>query len=167
MLIAAMNPCPCGYYRDTLKECRCAPHEVLRYQKKISGPLLDRIDIQITVPRVPLDELHTPTKAYAVDEVRAAVEAARAAQRRRHGRGVAYTNHELTSKEIEEYGALSANARALMLTLSEKALISARGYYRILKVARTIADLAGRESVEKEDVIEAFSYRLREDREAA
>ncbi len=163
MLIAAMNPCPCGYHGDGQKDCVCAPYDVLKYNKKVSGPLLDRIDLQITVPRVSLEQLRgqgarSPVDAYAQ------VQSARAIQQKRFA-GKAYrTNNEMTSKDVERFVKLSPDAEELLEVAFKKSMISTRGYYRILKVAQTIADLASKDVVEKSHLAEAFGYRLREER---
>jgi magnesium chelatase family protein len=166
VLIAAMNPCPCGYYGDEEKACTCAAYEVLRYQKKVSGPLLDRIDIQINVPRVNLETLQKRQGAEDTEGkgMRAQVAAARERQQVRLAdlRGK-FTNAELSSKECDERIALAGGARDFLKEIFDKSLVSARGYYRILKVAQTIADLDDTPEVQKNHIAEAFSYRLREE----
>ncbi len=164
-LLAAMNPCPCGFYGDAEKECRCSANEVLRYQRKISGPLLDRIDLQIKVPRVSLDALRDREPANedagsaAVKEM---VTAARIRQSERFvgARSGLCTNADMTSRETENLVQLSAEAHIFLSTLRKTAL-TPRGYYRLLKTARTIADLEGRAEVAAADLAEAWSYRLR------
>jgi magnesium chelatase family protein len=162
ILAAAMNPCPCGYYGDEQKACICAPYDVIRYQKKISGPLLDRIDIQITVPRVSIEELRGKSSGSTLDEVRSKIATARSRQTARLSERKRHTNSEMSSKDVERFVRLSADAEELLESMFKKSLISARGYYRILKVAQTIADLDGKPAVDKASVAEAFSYRLRE-----
>ena len=164
-LVAAMNPCPCGYYGDNEKVCTCAAYEVLRYQKKVSGPLLDRIDIQITVPRVHIEELQR--KQTRASDARAAVQHtvqnAREIQRGRlKGLKHKFTNAEMNSKECDDLIALDTEAEKFLKVAATKALLSARGYYRTLKVAQTIADLENAASVSQGHLAEAFSYRLRE-----
>lgn len=161
-LVAAMNPCPCGYFEDPEKECRCTAHEVLRYQKKISGPLLDRIDLQLEVPRIPIEELRAVAPQDGEMEEKKQVAAARATQRTRfatvpHIR----TNAEMPSKSVDELIPLSGDAETFLKSVIEKNFISPRGYYRTLKVARTIADIEASEEVKKEHLAEAFQYRLR------
>lgn len=165
-LVAAMNPCPCGFYGDTEKECRCTAYEVLRYQRKISGPLLDRIDLQIKVPRVSLEALRNPESRGKEGEsavTKKLVTAARAAQTKRFqgARAGLRTNVDMTSRETETMVCLAAKTDAFLTTLKKTAM-SPRSYYRLLKTARTIADLSAREEVTVADLAEAWSYRLRE-----
>lgn len=165
VLVAAMNPCPCGYYGDPEKECRCGAHEVLRYQKKISGPLLDRIDIQLAVPRVPIEQLRSERKAgrkgeAASSDIKETVARVRAIQRNRFSKENTTTNSEMSSKQTEAHVVLTDGAEAL-LTAMHKNPISPRSYYKILKVARTIADLDASENVTDSHLAEAFSYRLK------
>jgi magnesium chelatase family protein len=166
-LIAAMNPCLCGFYGDPEKECRCTAYEVIRYQKKISGPLLDRIDLQLKVPRVKIAELHEkkdfePTSP----SIKKRVEAARKIQNERFNKLSASrrikTNSEMSSKQTEENVKLEADAEKFLETF-DRSRLSPRGYYRLLKTARTIADLESKEEVSAEHLAEAFSYRLREE----
>lgn len=162
-LIAAMNPCPCGYYGDPEKECKCAAYEVLRYQKKISGPLLDRIDLQIKVPRVKIAELQNKkTEEPQSPKIKMQIEAVRAIQAARYKKLKTKTNAELSSKHTEEFITLTADAEKFLENL-EKMKLSPRGYYRLLKTAQTIADLEKAEKVNEAHLAEAFSYRLREE----
>lgn len=162
ILVAAMNPCPCGYYNDPEKECRCSAHEIFRYQKKISGPLLDRIDIQINVPRMKFENLRKPPEDS--NHFRLAVEGARAIQKERFkNAGVKIlTNSEMSSKECEGLVNLSKEADDFLKSIFDKSLLSARGYYRILKTARTIADLDEKEKIGPNHLAEAFQLRIRE-----
>ncbi|MBI2035346.1 MAG: YifB family Mg chelatase-like AAA ATPase [Candidatus Liptonbacteria bacterium] len=163
-LIAAMNPCPCGYFGDTDIECRCTANEVFRYQKKISGPLLDRIDMQITVPRIKTDELLGKNDGDNSPDIAATIERARGAQamRFKNWKRPIYANSEMSSKECDANINLANDAENFLKKLLEENFISARGYYRILKTARTIADLAESDSVKKEHLAEAFGYRIRQ-----
>ncbi|MBI2406138.1 MAG: YifB family Mg chelatase-like AAA ATPase [Candidatus Harrisonbacteria bacterium] len=168
MLVAAMNPCPCGYYRDEEKACTCAAHEVLRYQKKVSGPLLDRIDIQIHVPRVKSDELRAKGAAGETSaDIRARVIAARSIQAERFaglpkkGKHKVLTNADMSSKQCEEFIQFTDAAEKFLDTSLKSAAFSARAYYRVLKVAQTIADLEASEKVTDAHLAEAFGYRLR------
>ena len=167
-LVAAMNPCPCGYYGDEEKACSCNMHEILRYQKKVSGPLLDRIDLQINVPRIPIEELRRKRENTDAERVGilASVAAARAIQSERFKKLAkskkGFVNAELSSKDIEATIALHPDGEKFIASVFDKNLISARGYYRILKTARTIADLAQSQQVTKDHLAEAFSYRVRD-----
>ena len=162
-LVAAMNPCPCGFYGDPEKECRCGAYEVIRYQKKISGPLLDRIDLQIKVPRVHLKELRERGReAPASPAIKKEIEAARAVQTERFKKYKIRTNSEMSSRQVGELVAFDADAERFLETL-DRARLSPRGYYRLLKTGRTIADLSGETKVAAAHLAEAFSYRLREE----
>lgn len=169
MLAAAMNPCPCGYYGssslgDKDKDCKCSAHEVMRYQKKVSGPLLDRIDIQINVPRIKLENLKAP-KEQKSENIRASVARTREIQRERFkNAGIKIiTNAEMSSKECEELVRLTNEADEFIKNIYDKAILSTRGYYRILKTARTIADIEEAQNVGAKHVAEAFQMRLKED----
>lgn len=162
-LVSAMNPCPCGFFGDPEKECKCSAYDIIKYQKKISGPLLDRIDLQIKVPRVKIAELRE--KKYrepASKKIKETVEAARKIQDRRFKKLKIKTNAEMSSKQTEEFAALDSSAEKFLATL-DKTRLSPRGYYRLLKTGRTIADLEAKESVSAEHLAEAYSYRLREE----
>ena len=143
MFVAAMNPCPCGYYGHPVKKCSCSETAVTKYLNKVSGPLLDRIDIQIEVPPVQYDELVNKTKAESSENIRARVESARAIQRERFkGDGIS-SNAQMTAPMLKKYCELNEEASAYLKNGFEKLSLSGRAYDRILKVARTIADLAG------------------------
>jgi magnesium chelatase family protein len=161
ILVAAMNPCPCGYYGDEEKECTCSAHDVSRYQKKISGPLLDRIDIQITVPRVTLEQLETKGSANS-ETIRENIIRAREIQKERLVKAHKITNSEMSSKECEAHVALSSNADALIRKIFDAHKLSTRSYFRILKIARTIADIETSEQVGAPHIAEAFQLRIRE-----
>ncbi len=154
MLVAAMNPCPCGYYGDSTRECRCTPMIIQRYLGKISGPLLDRIDLHIEVPAVPYKEIRAQEQGASSAEIRGRIEAARAVQQ---GRG--YLNSQLPPKLLRRLARLDeAGERTLELAMRKLGL-SARAHDRILKVARTIADLEGAEAVSAKHLAEAVQYR--------
>ncbi len=162
-LIAAMNPCPCGYYGDPEKECRCGAYEIIRYQKKISGPLLDRIDIQIKVPRVNIKELREKKEALSESPaVKEKIDAARKVQSKRFQELRISTNSEMSSRQAEKFMHFEKEAEAFLEDL-DKSRLSPRGFYRLLKVARTIADLEEKEKVSAEHLAEAFSYRLKDE----
>ncbi len=164
ILIAAMNPCPCGYYGDARKDCACGAHEIARYKKKISGPILDRIDLQVHVPHVELADLSRAPVARASQgdggsaSMREAVVRVRAVQIGRQG----VLNGALSSKQVSESVSLDAPAQAFFAKVWKSATLSARGYYRLLKVAQTIADIESAPTVSEAHIAEAFAYRLRE-----
>lgn len=163
-LIIAMNPCPCGYYGDKQVECRCTAHEVFRYQKKLSGPLLDRIDIQLEVPRMPAEELMQKEKADGQENnLRKQVLIAREIQcKRLRSLGLPYhTNSEMKSKDVEAIVKTDSEGEAFLKQILEKSFISTRGYYKILRVAQTIADFDEAPIVRKEHLAESFQYRMR------
>jgi magnesium chelatase family protein len=169
-LISAMNPCPCGYYGDPVKPCTCSSTLVTKYQKRISGPLLDRIDIHIEVPRVEYEKLSDQRLGEPSECVRARVEAARQIQRERFAgqdqKAVAISttatcNADMRVAEIRKYCALDETSRSLMKTAMSQLQLSARAYHRILKLARTIADLAGSEAIGPSHLAEALQYRPR------
>lgn len=163
-LVAAMNPCPCGYYGDEEKSCRCGAHDVARYQRKLSGPLLDRIDIQIRVPRVKIEDLAKEKEADESDATRERIIRARRVQAKRFIdiRPRIYTNAEMSSKLADSAVQLDEEGAAFVKKMLDKSFVSARGYYRMLKTARTIADLEGSDRVTNAHLSEAFQYRIRE-----
>jgi len=154
-LVAAMNPCPCGYLGHYAGRCRCTPDQIARYRSRISGPLLDRIDIHIEVAAVAVDELSRAEIGERSEAVRRRVERARARMTKRQDK----PNSKLTSAELERYCSLSDGAPAILQSAIRKLGLSARGYHRILKVARTIADLRDEEEIAAEHVAEAVQYR--------
>ena len=167
-LIAAMNPCPCGYFGDPQKECRCSAYEVFRYQKKVSGPLLDRIDIQIEIPRVEIKDLRSKNSvsaAYSSKTLQSKINLARQTQQQRfvNFKNKIYTNSEMNSKQVEESIKLESSAENFLKDVLEKAFISGRSYYRILKIAQTIADFENCEKITSDHLAEAYQYRLREE----
>jgi magnesium chelatase family protein len=160
MLVAAMNPCPCGFFGDLKRECRCSPRDVQRYRQRISGPLLDRIDIHIEVPAVQYKDIASKEPGEPSDSIRERVERARRIQQARFGAGLtASCNARMTPKLIKACCALDENCGELLRVAMSELNLSARAYDRILKVARTIADLAGVESIQPEHVSEAIQYR--------
>ena len=154
-LVAAMNPCPCGYLGHYGGRCRCTPDQVLRYRSKISGPLLDRIDIQIEVPAVPPEDLSQVGSGDSSAAIRERVEQARGRMIARQGK----ENARLTTREIDRHCALDEKGATLLKQAISRLGLSARGYHRVLKVARTIADLAGAERISDAHVAEAIQYR--------
>lgn len=154
-LVAAMNPCPCGYLGHHNNKCRCTPDQVSRYRAKISGPLLDRIDLHIEVSALKEDELTQASESECSQSIRARTERARAKQFSRQGK----PNHLLGTKEIELYCNADEAGIALLKSAITRLNLSARAYHRILKVARTIADLAGEEAIKPMHIAEAIQYR--------
>lgn len=159
MLITSMNPCPCGYFGSKQRACRCSQHEIRRYLDRVSGPLLDRIDIQIEVDAVPVKEINQDKPAESSAVVRERVRKARAIQQERYRHDGIYCNAALTSKLIKQYCALSPEATAVLHVAVDRMGMSMRAYGRVLKVARTIADLAGSEQIQVEHVAEAIQFR--------
>ena len=159
MLIAAMNPCPCGYLTDPRKNCKCSPVQVDKYLARLSGPLIDRIDIHVEVPAVPFRELRSTRDGTPSSGMREDVLAARAMQRERFDGDPTMVNARMSGKLLRKHCGLDdAGERALRLAMTELGL-SARAHDKILRLARTIADLAAREKVTAEDVLEAVQYR--------
>ena len=160
MLVAAMNPCPCGYADDPTHTCRCSQRQILAYRGKISGPLLDRIDIQLSLPPVPFRELISAPRGEPSSAIRARVVAARERQRRRFaGRPGIHCNADMRSRDLAEFCRLTAAGQERMRHLLLQLDLSARAYDRVLKVARTIADLAGSDDVTETHVLEASTWR--------
>jgi len=154
-LVAAMNPCPCGYADDPSGRCSCSPDVIARYRGRVSGPLLDRIDVQIYVGRVPIRELRAGSEGEPSEVVRARVLAARARQLARAGK----VNAQLNGSEVSSHCALAEAEQRLLERVVEHHGLSARAYHRLLKVARTVADLSGRAAIAQADLAEAISLR--------
>jgi magnesium chelatase family protein len=158
-LLAAMNPCPCGYATDPDRECTCSPMQILSYKKRLSGPLLDRIDLLIEVPKVQTDKLMEISEGEASADIRERVIRARNRQLERKEASGVLTNSELSSEVIRKFIKPSREARNLLEQAVNRYLLSARAYFRTLKVARTIADLSAEDAVELPHVAEALQYR--------
>jgi len=162
-LIAAANPCPCGYLTDSEKECKCSPGQILKYQKRISGPLLDRFDLQIEVPRVKFIDLNTKNSATETQNIIQRIALARKIQRQRFKDNDlvnTFTNSEITSQNIEQLCPLDEPSKQLLKEAISKFHLSARSYHRLIKVARTIADLAQAENIKIEHLAEALQFRM-------
>ena len=154
-LVAAMNPCPCGYLGHPGGRCRCTPDQVIRYRRKISGPLLDRIDLQVEVPDVPQEDLTRAAEGEPSEAIRVRVASARARQLKRQDR----PNATLPTREVDRHCTPDAQGATLLKQAISRLGLSARGYHRVLKVARTIADLGGASAISTEHVAEAIQYR--------
>lgn len=159
MLVAAMNPCPCGYFTDPQKTCRCTAQQIRQYRSKISGPLLDRIDIHIEVPAVRYRDLTAKTTAEQSRDIKERVAEARRAQQERLADHQSRCNSQMTNRQIKEYCSLNEESHRLIEMAMDKFGLSARAYTRILKVARTIADLEGAKDIQPHHVSEAIQYR--------
>lgn len=158
-LITSMNPCPCGYLTDPAHECICTPQQIKNYQGKISGPLMDRLDIFVEIPSTSYDELQTKPKGETSAVIKKRVDAARERQNQRYQDLDIFYNAQLTPKLMENYCQLGPAEEALMEKVYTKMKLSARGYHRILKLARTIADLDGSETIQIAHLSEAIQYR--------
>ncbi|MEJ7655266.1 MAG: ATP-binding protein [Chloroflexia bacterium] len=162
ILISAMNPCPCGYRGDPTKECRCSSSAIDRYQKRLSGPLLDRIDIHVEAPRVEYEKLSASTTGERSGAIRERVEAARSVQRRRFGEGSTVQNGTMGLGDIRRHCPLDDASAGLVRSAMRQLNLSARAYHRVLKLGRTIADLADSEDIRPAHIAEAIQYRRRE-----
>jgi len=160
LLVGARNPCPCGFYGDPQHSCNCTPNQIQRYQARISGPILDRIDIHVDVPMVDFDKLLSDRRAESSLDIRRRVELARERQIKRFEEHPGlFANADMTVGEIDDFCVLSEEARQI-LTLSVRRLqLSARSYHRVLKLSRTIADLEGAEEIQVPHIAEALQYR--------
>ena len=162
MLVAAMNPCPCGYYGDPTRECTCSRGMIENYQKRISGPMMDRIDIHVEVPRVEYEKLSDKTLGETSARIRARVEGARRRQEERLKEAGLHANAEMGPAEVRRFCDLDEAGRGLIKAAMRQLNLSARAYHRVLKLARTIADLAGEERIQAPHLAEALQYRPRE-----
>jgi magnesium chelatase family protein len=160
MLIAAMNPCPCGYHGDPKRECRCSPTQVQRYRQRISGPLLDRIDLHIEVPAVGIQEMQSTSVEEASEIIRTRVAEARRRQQERFRTSPRTgSNSRMAPRQIRAFCQLSDDSSEMLRNAMQQMNLSARAYDRILKVARTIADLSDSDSISEEHLFEAIQYR--------
>jgi len=160
MLVAAMNPCPCGFYGDIKRECRCSPRQIETYRQKISGPLLDRIDLHVEVPMVDFRELTSPGPTGEKSEtIRERVVQARNIQDERFRKSSNTSNAGMSSRMMKQHCQIDEEAKGYLEHAMEEMNFSARAHDRILKVARTLADLAGSPNIRPNDVLEAIQYR--------
>lgn len=159
MFIASMNPCPCGYYGSNEKECTCKPYQIRNYMNKISGPLLDRIDIHIEVNSIKYNKLNSNEKVETSEDIRERVNKARKKQNERYKDYNIFSNSELTPDMIEKFCKLDCKSKRLLQNAFEKLGLSVRAYGRILKVARTIADLEDSDNILEKHLVEAIQYR--------
>jgi magnesium chelatase family protein len=159
MLVAAMNPCPCGYFADPKHACRCSYQQIHRYRSKISGPLLDRIDIHVEVPAVPYKDLMTESYAEPSEDIRRRVSCAREIQSQRFARAKIFSNAKMSSRHIKTHCKIDDTSRRLLESAIDKLGLSARAFNRVLKIARTIADLEGQHDVQVDHISEAIQYR--------
>jgi magnesium chelatase family protein len=159
MLVAAMNPCPCGYFTDPKKECHCTSIQIKNYMSKVSGPLLDRIDIQLEVPGLKAGEITGKGCGEASSQIRRRVEKARRIQRERYEKDGIGSNAELEARQVEQSCQVTPEGEDLLKLAVQQLGFSARAYHKTLKVARTIADLEGVETIQAAHVSEAIGYR--------
>jgi magnesium chelatase family protein len=161
MLVGAMNPCPCGFSTDPSRECRCTPRELAHYRERLSGPLRDRLDLTVEVPAVPIDVLtDSDSRGESSAVVRERVVAARARQAARYSSDGITTNAQLTAALMAAHCGTDRAALRMLRTAVQKMSLSARGYDRVRKVARTIADLAGEERLQADHLAEALQFRM-------
>lgn len=161
ILVASQNPCPCGYYGDPEKQCSCTSTQIIKYRKKISGPLLDRIDLHVEVPRVKFEKLTEEKVAESSKEIRERIQKARDRQLKRYKDLKILTNAELSAQQIKKFCPIDAQSQEVLRKAIDEYHLSARTYHRILKMARTIADLAGQENILTDHIAEAIQYRTK------
>jgi magnesium chelatase family protein len=159
MLVAAMNPCPCGYFSDPKHECGCSSQQIQKYRSRISGPLLDRIDIHVNVPAVPYKDLMGNGIQESSAAIQGRVAAARTIQSRRFSQLAIFCNAQMSSRHIRKFCQTDVSSCALLESAIDRLGLSARAYNRILKISRTIADLESSSDIRTEHVAEAIQYR--------
>ncbi|MCD6155804.1 MAG: YifB family Mg chelatase-like AAA ATPase [Candidatus Atribacteria bacterium] len=160
ILVAACNPCPCGFFGDSKKHCTCSYQQILRYRNKLSGPIMDRIDLQIEIPRLDFEEIISENNEYSSSEAREKVEKAREIQKERFKKESITLNAEMNPRQIKKYCNAESGAIKLLKDAVDRLDFSARAYHRTLKVARTIADLENKERIQENHVAEAIQYRM-------
>jgi magnesium chelatase family protein len=160
MLVGAMNPCPCGFHGDGLRVCRCTPPQIERYRGRLSGPLRDRFDLTVDVPALPPDAMQDSTPGEPSSAVRARVLEARDRQATRYAGALPRINAALTPALLARHCALAAAARRLLASAAVRLGLTARGYDRVRRVARTIADLAGSDAIDADHMAEALQFRM-------
>lgn len=161
VLVAAMNPCPCGYYGDKEKQCVCTPIQILNYKKKISGPIIDRIDMHVEVPRVKFDKLSSDHNSEDSKTIKQRIQKARSIQKQRFQKSLFITNSEMSSQAAKQFCLVDEQSKQLLRNAVDQMHVSARAYFRILKLARTIADLAEEKRILMPHIAEALQYRLK------
>ena len=161
MLVGAMNPCPCGYYGDPFKQCTCSPGLITRYQKRISGPFIDRVDIFVEVPHIDYEKLTDDRLGEKSEKVQKRIENARSTQRQRFDGTILACNAEMTPTEVKEFCQVEESAQSLLKTAMKQLYLSARAFHRILKIGRTLADLEGADTIKAHHIAEAIQYRPR------
>ncbi len=159
ILVSAMNPCPCGFYGDKDRECSCTPTQILNYKKKISGPIIDRIDLHIEVPRVNFDKLSARASGETSKDIKARIEKARRVQKERFKNEDFITNSEMSSEAVKKYCQVDEQSTQLLRNAVDHMHLSSRAYFRVLKLARTIADLSGDREITSIYIAEALQYR--------
>ena len=159
MLVASMNPCPCGYLFDTEKMCRCSPGQINKYYMKVSGPILDRIDMQVEVRPLKAYEIVQTGSSQSSSLIRERVVRAREVQKKRYERYGIHLNCQMNTELLKRYCRISAEMEELLYAAIKKYMLSARSYHKILRVARSISDLECRENIDKQDILEALSFR--------
>jgi magnesium chelatase family protein len=161
MLVGAMNPCPCGYYGDPFKQCTCSHGLVARYQKRVSGPFIDRVDIFVEVPHIDYEKLADDRLGEKSEKAQARVEAARLIQRARFNGTRLSCNAEMTPTEVREFCQAEEGAQSLLKAAMKQLYLSARAFHRILKIGRTLADLENADIIKAHHLAEAIQYRPR------
>ena len=159
MMIAGMNPCPCGYYGSRQRECRCTPQEIRRYLDRVSGPLLDRIDIQVEVDSVPVSDIRNDIQAESSIQVAERVSKAREIQKKRYRATRIHCNAQLDNSGIRKYCMMTPEAENLLHMAVDRMNLSMRAYHRVIRVARTLADLQAKQNIDSSEIAEAIQFR--------